>query len=209
MAGVSHAMSPASVFASTARRSARRLTAAAHLAHRPSAGAAYATRAAGIHPSVCAARALASPGGPGGARAFPRGLHVSRVRAVADPAVPEPPSNVEPAAAAADDDAAPRAGAVHSVEGSLAILEGISGDVKPGTLLDVGGAGATAVLLAHREPKTFALVYSGADGATPGAGGGGGAAGGVWKTRRLRTSNPVTPCVSAKGAVSTCPPSAT
>ena len=31
----------------------------------------------------------------------------------------------------------------------------------------------------------------------------------VWKTRRLRTSNPVTPCVSAKGAVSTCPPSAT
>ena len=62
--------------------------------------------------------------------------------------------------------AAPRAGAVHSVEGSLAILEGISGDVKPGTLLDVGGAGATAVLLAHREPKTFALVYSGADGAT-------------------------------------------
>ena len=169
MAGVSHAMSPASVFASTARRSARRLTAAAHLAHRPSAGAAYATRAAGIHPSVCAARALASPGGPGGARAFPRGLHVSRVRAVADPAVPEPPSNVEPAAAAADDDAAPRAGAVHSVEGSLAILEGISGDVKPGTLLDVGGAGATAVLLAHREPKTVALVYAGADGGTPGA----------------------------------------
>ena len=174
MAGVSHAMSPASVFASTARRSARRLTAAAHLAHRPSAGAAYATRAAGIHPSVCAARALASSAPPGRARAFPRGLHVSRVRAVADPAVPEPPSNVEPpaAAAAADDDnadAAPRAGAVHSVEGSLAILEGIGGDVKPGTLLDVGGAGATAVLLAHREPKTFALVYSGADGATPGA----------------------------------------
>jgi hypothetical protein len=157
MAGVSHAMSPASVFASTARRSARRLTAAAHLAHRPSAGAAYATRAAGIHPSVCAARALASSAGPGRARAFPRGLHVSRVRAVADPAVPEPPSKAEPpaAAAAADDDAAPRAGVVHSVEGSLAILEGIGGDVKPGTLLDVGGAGATAVLLAHREPKTF------------------------------------------------------
>ena len=108
---------------------------------------------------------------------------------------------MEPPAAAADDGAAPRAGAVHSVEGSLAILEGISGDVKPGTLLDVGGAGATAVLLAHREPKTFALVYSGADGATR--------ARRVWKTRRLRTSNPVTPCVSAKGAVSTCPPSAT
>ena len=170
MAGVSHAMSPASVFASTARRSARRLTAAAHLAHRPSAGAAYATRAAGIHPSVCAARALASSAPPGRARAFPRGLHVSRVRAVADPAVPEPPSKAEPpGAAAADDDAAPRAGVVHSVEGSLAILEGIGGDVKPGTLLDVGGAGATAVLLAHREPKTFALVYSGADGATKGA----------------------------------------
>jgi hypothetical protein len=153
MAGVSHAMSPASVFASTARRSARRLTAAAHLAHRPSAGAAYATRAAGIHPSVCAARALASSAPPGRARAFPRGLHVSRVRAVADPAVPEPPSKAEPpGAAAADDDAAPRAGVVHSVEGSLAILEGIGGDVKPGTLLDVGGAGATAVLLAHREP---------------------------------------------------------
>ena len=174
MAGVSHAMSPASVFASTARRSARRLTAAAHLAHRPSAGAAYATRAAGIHPSVCAARALASSAPPGRARAFPRGLHVSRVRAVADPAVPEPPSKAEDdeAAAAADDDAddaAPRAGVVHSVEGSLMILEGIGGDVKPGTLLDVGQGGATAVLLAHREPKTFALVYSGADGATKGA----------------------------------------
>ena len=174
MAGVSHAMSPASVFASTARRSARRLTAAAHLAHRPSAGAAYATRAAGIHPSVCAARALASSAPPGRARAFPRGLHVSRVRAVADPAVPEPPSKAEhdEAAAAADDDAddaAPRAGVVHSVEGSLMILEGIGGDVKPGTLLDVGQGGATAVLLAHREPKTFALVYSGADGATKGA----------------------------------------
>ena len=167
MAGVSRAMSPASVFASTARRSARRLTAAAHLAHRPKDGAAYATRAAGIHPSVCRARAFEQRWGT--AHASPRGLHVSRVRAVADPAVPEPPSNVEPPAAAADDDAAPRAGAVHSVEGSLAILEGISGDVKPGTLLDVGGAGATAVLLAHREPKTFALVYSGADGATPGA----------------------------------------
>ena len=157
MAGVSHAMSPASVFASTARRSARRLTAAAHLAHRPRAGAAYATRSAGIHPSVPRARAFAVPGT---VHASPRGLHVSRVRAVADPAVPEPPSAPEDA---------PRAGVVRAVEGSLAVLEGIGGDVKPGTLLDIGDGGVTAVLLSHREPKSFALTYSGCDGATRGA----------------------------------------
>ena len=164
MAGVSRAMSPASVFASTARRSARRLTAAAHLAHRPKDGAAYATRAAGIHPSVCRARAFEQRWGT--AHASPRGLHVSRVRAVADPAVPEPPSAPEDAAR---DDGAARAGVVRAAEGSLVVLEGIGGDVKPGTLLELGDAGVTAVLLAHREPKTFALVYSGGDGATPGA----------------------------------------
>jgi F-type H+-transporting ATPase subunit alpha len=163
MAGVSHAMSPASVFASTARRSARLFTAAARLAHRPPAGAACASRAAGIHPPVCRARAFAHPG----SHASARGLHVSRVRAVADPAVPEP-SEAE-TRAEADEDETRRAGVVHSVEGSLAILEGIGGDIKPGTLLDIGDAGATGVLLSHREPKSFALLYVGGDGETPGA----------------------------------------
>ena len=128
-------MSPASVFASTARRSARLFTAAARLAHRPPAGAACASRAAGIHPPVCRARAFAHPG----SHASARGLHVSRVRAVADPAVPEP-SEAE-TRAEADEAGARRAGVVHSVEGSLAILEGIGGDIKPGTLLDIGDAG--------------------------------------------------------------------
>ena len=163
MAGVSHAMSPASVFASTARRSSRLFTAAARLAPRPPAGAACASRAAGIHPPVCRARALAHPS----SHASARGLHVSRVRAVADPAVPEP-SEAE-TRAEADEDGATRAGVVHSVEGSLAILEGIGGDVKPGTLLDIGEKSATGVLLSHREPKSFALLYVGGDGATPGA----------------------------------------
>ena len=163
MAGVSHAMSPASVFASTARRSSRLFTAAARLAPRPPAGAACASRAAGIHPPVCRARAFAHPG----SHASARGLHVSRVRAVADPAVPEP-SEAE-TRAEADEDGATRAGVVHSVEGSLAILEGIGGDVKPGTLLDIGEKSATGVLLSHREPKSFALLYAGGDGLTPGA----------------------------------------
>jgi F-type H+-transporting ATPase subunit alpha len=48
---------------------------------------------------------------------------------------------------------------VHSLEGSLAILEGVGGDVKPGTLLDIGTNGVTGVLVSHREPKTFALMY--------------------------------------------------
>ena len=165
MAGVSHAMSPASVFASTARRSSRLFTAAARLAPRPPAGAACASRAAGIHPPVCRARALAHPS----SHASARGLHVSRVRAVADPAVPEPSEAETRAEISADEDGATRAGVVHSVEGSLAILEGIGGDVKPGTLLDIGEKGATGVLLSHREPKSFALLYVGGDGATPGA----------------------------------------
>ena len=138
-------------------------TAAARLAHRPPAGAACASRAAGIHPPVCRARAFAHPG----SHASARGLHVSRVRAVADPAVPEP-SEAE-TRAEADEDGATRAGVVHSVEGSLAILEGIGGDVKPGTLLDIGEKSATGVLLSHREPKSFALLYAGGDGLTPGA----------------------------------------
>ena len=64
------------------------------------------------------------------------------------------------------DDAAPRAAApaVHSLENDLAVLEGVGASVPPGTLLAVGAAAAAdgvanAVLLAHREPKTFALAF--------------------------------------------------
>ena len=118
---------PASVFASTARRSARRLTAAALSPTAPPPGP--RTPRAPPASTLCLRRARAPSPGPRG-RARPARPARPRVRAVADPAVPEPLAR-EPAAAAADDDAAPRAGAVHSVEGSLAILEGISGDVKP------------------------------------------------------------------------------
>ena len=44
-----------------------------------------------------------------------------------------------------------------------------SAGTSAGTLLDIGEKGATGVLLSHREPKSFALLYVGGDGATPGA----------------------------------------
>ena len=34
------------------------------------------------------------------------------------------------------------------------------GDVQPGTLLKLGTSGVTGILLSHREPKSFALLYA-------------------------------------------------
>ena len=64
---------------------------------------------------------------------------------------------------------------VHSCQGQLAILQGLGGDVHPGTLLKLGTSGVTAILLAHREPKSFALLYTNGagEGGAPAVGGSG------------------------------------
>jgi hypothetical protein len=49
---------------------------------------------------------------------------------------------------------------VVSTVGDLVILSGLGGDVPPGTLLKFGANGATGILLAHREPKSFAIRYT-------------------------------------------------
>ena len=144
-------MSPVSVFAQTARRSARRLAAAgAQASHRGNTFAGHTSYFGGSHHVT----------GHGCINSVPplrRQQHSSTVRAIIDAAaVPEPEVNEDD-----EEKYAARDPKVHSIEGSLAILEGVGGDVKPGTLFDIGNDGATAVLLSHREPKTFALLYEG------------------------------------------------
>tara|TARA_B110000977_G_scaffold195888_1_gene275184 strand:- start:5262 stop:5753 length:492 start_codon:yes stop_codon:yes gene_type:complete len=158
MAGCSLTMSPVSVFAQTAvRRSVRRLAAAAsHAARGPERAFAGASPTTFLshHSHAGHSRVPVAP--------LRRGVSAT-ARAILD-AVPVPEKG-EPAAqkpSSSDEDEykwAPRDPKVHSLEGSLVILEGVGGDVKPGTLFDIGENGTTAVLLSHREPKTFALMF--------------------------------------------------
>ena len=51
-------------------------------------------------------------------------------------------------------------GTVTAVHNGLAVLEGIRGDTPPGRVITFGGGGG-GVLLAHREPQSFALLFRG------------------------------------------------
>ena len=157
VAGAASAMSPASLLSAAARRSARHASSSAFAVsraatHRPvPAACAGGIPAVARRPLVAAARPTSVPT-PNPHRAL-RGVAAQAiVDATADDQID--------ADATADVDATRAPAQVHSLEGHLAILTGVAGDVKPGTLLKLGANGATGILLAHREPKTFALMYS-------------------------------------------------
>ncbi len=138
-----------------------------------------APRAAAHRASAAAAAAAAAPRRARVVVPRVRSLGAPRVdRAIASSSTPPRAVGVDASASpeldeldgpsdADADDAAPRAAApavLHSLENDLAVLEGVGASVPPGTLLAVGAAAAAdgvanAVLLAHREPKTFALAF--------------------------------------------------
>ena len=165
VAGAASAMSPASLLSAAARRSARHASSSAFAAsraavHRPvPAACAGGIPAVARRPLVAAARPTPTPNPH-------RALRGVAAQAIAD-ATADDQIDVD---ATADVDATRGPPQVHSLEGHLAVLTGVGGDVKPGTLLELGANGATGILLAHREPKTFALMYAlGADPSGSGA----------------------------------------
>lgn len=179
--GAASVMSPASLFVTAASRSARRVVASSSASSSSTAasssfcGGGYSARAvaqlggnvatpirSGGGAWVCRSHRVASSpsfsscSSSAGRRAFLRGV---AARAAESPLT----SDID-----IGEDSYPRLPpSVHSLHGDLAILQGVGGDVQPGTLLKLGTSGVTGILLSHREPKSFALLY------TSGAGEGG------------------------------------
>ena len=143
-------MGPASMFASAARRSARcafsslRAAAAA-----PRPGSAPTRDAAASFSSVLASSSTSSFAAHRGTTLLPIPRHRAR-RLTLAAAAEANVSDID-----IGEDANPKLPpAVSSlVDGSLVVLEGVGGDVAPGTIVHLGADGAKAVLLSHREPK--------------------------------------------------------
>ena len=177
--GVAFVMSPASVFVTAARRSARGLARASgglpggthrvHSGRRARVVVALQGLASSRHGEVHTRGCMSDfRGSIRAARSVVVGRAVDEAaaRAAAEAALNEPsPAEGSSAACGEDDEAAfPRVPpSVHSCEGPLAVLQGISGELAPGTVLRVGTS--TGILLSHREPKSFALIYDDGKGA--------------------------------------------
>lgn len=180
--GAVSVMGPASVFVAAARRTARRSHAAAVAATRPCAQPPSSGYRARVVPAPSCGTGSAHVSGVGGVSGVTpiRSGHASASRhagrrssfrgyvAAHAEAPPSASSQVSDIDVGDDDDVQPNdPPSVVRTEGNLAILHGLGGDVKPGTLLKLGDEGdVTAILLSHREPKSFALLYT--NGAGPG-----------------------------------------